>query len=126
MFHGAAGLALKVFVAEAHIGGKRGDLTAATHQIAQRYRIDYQTLKRAVSRYRRLRTFAHGIASIAPIGAELERRTLGMPDDVRNVILNDYSGADLLELLRAHKIDMTCPQWLIDAVREQRDLMSPK
>lgn len=135
MFHGSAGWALKVFFAEALLGGKRGDLTAATRQIV-RYQTRkrtvsrdereraYQTLKRAVSRYKHLRAFAHGHVSLWAVGAEIGRRISGMPDDVRDVILNDY-GADLLEFLRTHRIDGTCPQWLIDAVHSGVDLLSP-
>lgn len=131
---------MEVFRAEMRMGSDRGDLTRATREVAVARRIKYETLKRAVSRNRHLRALARGqwtTWEALPqmlarqddawnlIADELRRRMLGMPEDVREA-LSKASGVKLLKFLRANRIDITCPTWFIEAIRESRDLMSPK
>jgi hypothetical protein len=124
-FTGMRGIVLHVFVAEARRGRKRGDLTKATLEVAARLKIRGDTLKRAVSRNRHLRLMADFPAWAFKTAPELERRMLGMPDDVRAALL-DAEAEWLLQFLRENSIDGTCPRWLIDAVRSGGELMSPK
>lgn len=56
---------------------------------------------------------------------------LGMPDDVARWLNNNASAVWILELLRTQGVEGTCPQWLVDAARQDDwepllDLMSPK
>jgi hypothetical protein len=142
-FTGMRGVAMDVFRAveraNAGMGEHRGDITRATKAVAIARRMKYDSVKRAVSRNRELRPLAkslwitqealttsidrqcHALDSIAE---ELTRRMLGMPEDVK-ALLGGADAIKLLEFLRAHNIDITCPDWLVDAVRGSHDLMSP-
>jgi hypothetical protein len=133
------GIALQVFAEELRLGGHRGDLTTATRTIAKSRRLKYESLKRAVTRHRDLRDLAVAawewetlpariadpLARIAELGSEFRRRATGLPPDVLKVLL-PLDGVKVLKLFRHHRIDGTAPRWFIKAVREWRDLMSPK
>ena len=148
IFSGSRRIAWEVFTLELRYGRKRGDLTEAERKVAELFGMEYETVKRAASRHRNLRVMAdsplltsHGFSPLVqmlenigtswkPLAKELERRISGMPDDVRDYLLHDDRNAwdndarALLEFLRAHSIDGTCPQWLIDGARTGRDLLS--
>ena len=77
-----------------------------------------------------LRDIAHGIYHVRFLMAELNRRMLGMPEDVARW-LDSAPAVWILELLRKQHVDGTCPQWLVDAAHQDDwgpllDLMSPK
>ena len=139
-FTGARRIALRVFELELKYGRKRGDLTRATHVIAAQFQQAsepsdraYQRVKRAVSRYQQLRLMADILAvaradplsvrarafdeAMNVVAVELERRTSGIPQDVRDVLLQANYG-ELLEFLRANKIHITSalserPYWVV-------------
>src|SRR5437660_184932 len=96
-FTGRRRLVLEVFIEESKIGPHRGNLTKATRAVATARRIKYEALKRAVSRYRSIRLIADILTgplravydkkTTAEQGAEIEQRMRGIPDDVREALL---------------------------------------
>ena len=108
-----------VFVAQLHIGRGRGSLTTATHQVADRFGLTYEGLKRAVSRRPDLRAAGRFLYEHDPKNRdwrELQRRMHALPGDVR-ARLGDFTPGDLLQLLRDLSIDGNAPQEFCDMVR---------
>lgn len=134
LHQGVVGMVYEVYRRARLKGNARGALTDATHAVAEAHNIEYGTLKRAVSRYRWVQQVedesARSIASLSKPGLwaqryfdemkmasdEFDRRTLGMPEDVRRA-LGPLPFHRVLQMLREAGIDGTCPQWLVDWAR---------
>lgn len=112
-----------VFRKEAALGAKRGDLAKAIRAVSMRRRISEQNVKQYVKRYHDERLAQHLFRTMANDVDEIDRRMLGVPDDVREKLKSAGYRA-LLQFLRHHNIDGTCPAWLIEAVRSE-DFLSP-
>mgnify|MGYP000910257498 CR=1 FL=1 len=113
---GAPGkIAFEVFLAELRLGSTM----AAARAVAAKWRLPVGTVKRYASRHRNdLEWLALAQHAVAPVIAEVDRRMVGFPDDVR-AGLRGVPMPKLLAMLRDHNIDGTCPKWLIDAVRSR-------
>lgn len=120
---GMRAVAIEVFRRASAAGNAHGALTSATRDVAKLRRIKYPALKRAVSRYARLRFAGDFLARLdreASEYAELRQR-LG---DVRKDsivtgavwrLFADCTVRPILKFLRQERIDGHCPRWLIDA-----------
>lgn len=122
----AVRVALQVRVETHRLGSKRGSKERAIDAVAVLYSkrignrpyIPRSTVKKYEQRYgKHVEQRAKAIVEIDRVTREIERRTLGFPEDVRETLFMRCSSVPLLRYLRDAGIDGTCPKSLIDEVR---------
>lgn len=125
----AVRVALQVRVEAYRLGSQRGskeraiDVVAVLYskRIGNRPYIPRSTVKKYEQRYgKHVESRAKAIALVDEAMTEIERRTLGFPDDVRDTLFLTCPPMPLLEYLRSAGIDGTCPKFLIDEVRKRQ------
>lgn len=113
---GNIAIVLEVLERQRHLGGS---LRKATGEVAAARGKSLDSVKKLVQRHPWLRGVDDTLSQIerrARDEAELLRRMLGMPDDVRRKF-GPLDAMSVLDFLRRENIDGTCPSWLVEAAR---------
>jgi hypothetical protein len=115
-------IAFSVANVQARLGKKRGTQAEAIRLVALRRGMTIEGVKKAVKRAGALpKKWVNFSSHTRDIVIEIDRRTTGFPDTIKDFLCNRLSPITLVDFLREHNINGECPQWLLTAYFDAKE-----